>query len=176
MARPVKRVTLASYGSHLDSWYFAFEMANEVPNFLVGAGIPVALRGFLNRIRPFPELTSALHVQLGNNDSFVAWANTSWACSGVPMALELTLCEQSSSYRRAHMTQGSLRGSLSQVAWNGDGSYYLRGQQGCQWHFESSITREAWTMLWPRKTSTPDFDDLSELVVSEITFHSMNIV
>ncbi|KAJ4991584.1 hypothetical protein SVAN01_02965 [Stagonosporopsis vannaccii] len=172
MARPVKKVTFASYGSHPDSWYFAFEMTNGKSTFLVGASIPPALREFVNRIRPFPELSSTLRVQLGSNDSFMAWANTSWACSGVPVALETTLCGLSSSYMRTRVTKGSLRGPLSEVAWNSDGSYYVKAQQGYRWHFESSVTREGWTMLWPERTATPGLEELSELVFVALDSHA----
>lgn len=174
--RPVTKVTWAAFGAHRESWYFAFEMTNGMSAFLVGACIPAALQHFLDRIRLFPEMTSALRVQLGSNNSFIAWAKTSWACSGVPMALELTLCELSSAYMRAHITQGSLKGSLSQVAWNSHGSYHIKTQQAHRWHFESKVTRDAWAMLWPGQTATPSTDELSELVVRVIARHEVKTV
>ena len=142
-------------------------MADGASTFRVGAGIPSALRQFIDRISPVPDLCWALRVQLGNNDSFVAWAKTLWACYGVPKALEVELCQLSGSYMRpAAVTKGSLKGTLSQITWHEDGSYYVEGGEGRFWHFESSITRQAWAKLWSGKNATLSPEELSELVVS----------
>lgn len=166
----IKKVTWASYGSHSDSWFFAFEMLDGTSTFQVGASIPPALQQFIDRIRPVDDLCSFLRVQLGKNNSFVAWAKTSWACYGVPAALEAELCQLSAVHMRSTtITRGSLKGTLIQVAWHSDGTYFIEGQQGYFWHFESSVTHSAWVKLWSGKTAAPSLTELSELVVSNFS-------
>lgn len=169
LTKPVKKVTWASYGSHPDSWFFAYEMTDGTPTFEVGAGIPLALKQFIERITPVDDLRSALRVQLGNNDSFVAWAKTSWACYGVPAAVEAKLCQLSTVHMRSNSSsRGSLEGTLSQVAWHGDGTYFFVAHQDYFWNFDSSIVHNAWIKLWSGNTAAPSLTELSELVVSSV--------
>lgn len=159
-----KTITWASYGSWPDSWFFAYQLEDGTRTFSVGADIPLALQLFLEKIKPVVHLCSALRVQLGNNDSFIAWSGTSWACHGVPKALEAELSQMSWTHMRcATVTKGSLKSNLKQIAWHGDGSYFVESQEGYYWNFESSVARQAWSRLWVRK---PTHSELSELVVS----------
>ena len=66
--------------------------------------------------------------------------------------------------RASTVTRGSLKGTLSQVAWHSDGSYYIDGQAGHFWIFETVTTRAGWSKLWKRQDTSPK--ELSELVVS----------
>jgi hypothetical protein len=163
----IKKVTWASYGTHADSWFFAYDLVDGTSTFRIGATIPAALRQFIERISSVTEMCSALRIQLGANDSFVAYVGTSWACYGVPKALEAELCQLSWTYMRCFtVTRGSLKGILSQVTWHGDGSYYVDSQAGNFWHFESVTTRAGWSKLWTSKDTIPSLEELSELVVS----------
>lgn len=169
LTKPVKKVTWATYGSHLDSWFFAYELQDGSSTFQVGPGIPPVLRQFIGRITPVDNLRSALRAQLGDHDSFVAWTKTSWACHSVPAEVEAQLCQLSSAHMRSSSsTWGSLNGALSQVVWHADGTYFVEAPQGCFWNFASSITQSAWVKLWSGKTAAPSLTELSELVVSTI--------
>ncbi|KAF9697563.1 hypothetical protein EKO04_004183 [Ascochyta lentis] len=159
----VRKVTWASYGSHAESWFFVYEMVDGTSTFRVGAAIPPALDQFIQKIKLIPHLLSALRVQLGDSNSFVAWSKTWWACHGIPKALEAELCQMSWTHMMtAAATRGSLQNELKQVAWHNDGSYYIESEQGHDWHFKSDTTQQAWDMLW-RGRATPK--ELSELVV-----------
>jgi hypothetical protein len=164
--KPVKKVTWASYGSRPDSWFFVFENKDGSAAFRIGADIPLALKQFIERIAPVDDLRTALRVQLGANDSFVAWTKTSWACCGVPAEVEAELCQLSSAHMRSSSsTRGSLKDALNQVVWHADGTYFIEAQQGCFWNFDSSGTHNAWVKLWPGRTVAPSSTELSELVV-----------
>ncbi|KAF1931286.1 uncharacterized protein M421DRAFT_417934 [Didymella exigua CBS 183.55] len=172
-SKPVRKITWASYGSRPDSWFFAYEMTDGTSAFQVGETIPPALQQFIDRVRPVADLCSALRVQLGDNDSFFAWAKASWACHGVPAAIEAELCHLSGAHMRsATVTRGSLKGTLSQVTWHGDGSYFIGGQQGYFWHFESSIAHQAWARLWSSGTAAPSLTELAELVLVALNPHA----
>lgn len=159
----IRKITWASYGGLPGSWFFACELTNNTHTFHIGSDIPPAVHYFIERIKPFPRLYSALRVQLGDNDSFIVWCKASWACYGIPKSLEAELCRMSWTHMRsATVTKGSSRTELKQVTWHGDGSYYVKSQEGGYWNFESAITLQAWNRLWCRK---PTFEELSELVV-----------
>lgn len=167
LAGHVRKVKWASYGSHPDSWVFAYEMTDGTSSIHVGPAIPAALLRFIDKISAAPDLRSALRVQLGANDSFVAYAKTSWAAHGIPKALEVELCQLSWTHMRSStVTRGSLKGTLAQIAWHSDGSYYIDGQAGYFWHFNSSTMRRAWSELWSKTDTPPSLEELSELVVS----------
>jgi methylenetetrahydrofolate dehydrogenase (NADP+)/methenyltetrahydrofolate cyclohydrolase/formyltetrahydrofolate synthetase len=158
------KIIWASYGSHIDSWYFAYKLANGTSTFRFGSAIPAVLRQFIDKVSLMPDLCSALRVQLGDNNSFVAWAKTTWACHGIPEALEAELCRMSLAHTRSNtVTRGSFEGTLSQVMWHSDGSYYVKGQVEDFWNFESSTTLQAWNQLWRGR---PDPKELAELAVS----------
>lgn len=172
----VRRITWASFGSHPDSWFFAYEMHDNTASFCVGSAIPAALRQFIERISPANDLCSALRVQLGSNDSFVAWAKTSWTCHGVPKALEAELCQSSWTHvRSATATRGSIKGTLNQVAFHCNGSYYLECQEGYFWNLESKVIREAWGNFWLSKKSSLGLEELSELVVCAVNWCIVSI-
>lgn len=159
----IRKITWASYGSHPDSWFFAYELRSGLSTFCVGSAIPAALRQFIDKISHIAYLCSTLRVQLGDNDSFVAWTKTSWACCGIPKALEAELCQLSWTHMRsATLTRGSFKDMVSQIVWHGDGSYYVASRERHDWNFASGITCQAWNELW-RRPPTPK--ELSELVV-----------
>jgi hypothetical protein len=164
-----QKTTCASYGSHLDSWFFAYELADGTCAFRVGSAIPAALRQFLEKIGSSAHLRSDVRVQLGDNDSFVSWAKTSWACRGVPEALETALCQLSSAHvKSTTITRGSFKHAVNQLTWHSDGSYYVGSEEESSWNFSSSITLQAWRKLWLKTNRSPSFEELSELVVSSI--------
>lgn len=167
LTKPVKKVNWATYGSHPDSWFFAYELQDGSSTSQVGAGIPLALQQFIKRIAPVDGLRLALRVQLGSNDSFVAWTKTSWTCNGVPAVVEAALCKLSSAHMRSSSSiRGCLKGELSQVVWHADDTYFIKAQQGYFWNFDSSVIHSAWVKLWSGQTAALSPKELSELVVS----------
>lgn len=165
-SRPVKKVISASYGSHQNSWYFSFEMIDGTSTRILGKDTPLPLRQWIDQISKNHRSSLALRVQLGDKDSFIAWAKTSWVSHGLPVALEVDLLQLSGNHREfpAH-TQGSFRTRLHHVVWHADGSYYMDAREGYSWHFTSSIARSEWAKLWSRKTAAPNVRELSELAV-----------
>lgn len=113
--------------------------------------MPRALREYVDNFGAPKYLEGTLRVQLGHNGSFVVWSRTSWACYGVPEDLRLRLCRLSSGTRDGNeITMGSLKkGTLIQVQWNQDGSFYLQSSSAYARWFEAQILREAWKNLWP---------------------------
>lgn len=173
--KPVKRISWASYGSHINSWFFAYEMLDGTSTFQSGKEIPTALRQFMDRIRPVSDLYSSLRVQLGDDDSFVAWTKTSWICQGLPVTLEGELLHLSGAHMRIHnILKGSLNAALTQVTWHRDGSYYVEGKAGYFWHFSSDIASKEWIKLWSRKAAIPTLKELSELAVSSSLYWSID--
>ena len=174
LTKPVNKVTWAAYGSHPDSWFYAYELQDGSSTFQIGAGIPSALEQFIDRITPVDDLRSSLRVQLGASDSFVAWAKTSWACHGVPAAVEAELCQLSSAHVRSSAgTRGFLKSALRQLVWHADGTYFIEADQGYFWNFDSSVTHSAWVKLWSGRTAAPSLTELSELVVSNLVPSSL---
>ncbi|KAJ4337780.1 hypothetical protein N0V95_008238 [Ascochyta clinopodiicola] len=166
----IKRVTWASYGSHPDSWFFAYEMVDGTCTFRVGTAIPPALDQFIEKIKPTPHLCTTLRVQLGDRDSFIAWSKTSWACHGIPTSLEAELCTMSWTHiKSGTVTRGSLLSELKQVAWHSDGSFYVESQKGRDWKFESDIMQQAFNRLWH---GSPTSEELSELVLVALDPHA----
>lgn len=164
---PVRKVTWASYGSQLHSWFFSFEMEDGTPTHLIGKDAPQELRQWIERVTENPDSSSALRVQLGDSGSFIAWAKSSWICLGLPMALEADLLQLSGSHRvLPTSTQGSFKSRLHHVVWHADGSYYIDARAGFSWHFSSPIARSEWSKLWRETTCTPSIEELSELSVS----------
>ncbi|KAF3032915.1 hypothetical protein E8E12_003440 [Didymella heteroderae] len=43
-SNPVRKITWASYGSHPDSWFFAYELGDGSSTFQAGEGTPPALQ------------------------------------------------------------------------------------------------------------------------------------
>ncbi|KZM27371.1 uncharacterized protein EKO05_0010475 [Ascochyta rabiei] len=166
----IKRVAWASYGSHTNSWFFAYEMVDGTCTFRVGAAVPPALDPFIEEIKPTPPLLTTLRVQLGDNNSFIAWSKTSWACHGIPAALEAELCQMSWTHMRSDtITRGLLQSEVKQATWHGDGSYYVESQEGRGWKFESDSTQQAWSRLWRGR---PSRKELSELVLVAVDPHA----
>jgi methylenetetrahydrofolate dehydrogenase (NADP+)/methenyltetrahydrofolate cyclohydrolase/formyltetrahydrofolate synthetase len=87
----VKRILWASYGDKTGSWFFTCELRNGASAFEVGPDTPRALRAWIQQLDGSHLLLSALRVQLGDNDSFVVWSRTAWACANVPRQLQAKL-------------------------------------------------------------------------------------
>lgn len=160
----VASITWVSFGSTPDSYFFKYQINNGKSTFQAGPHIPLALQTFILKLSP--DLQPHLYVQLGDNDSFVAWAKTSWACSGIPVTLEREIADLSKQHiQTLKNTQGPPSAAIDQVAWHPDGSYFLKGAEACYWNFAAYITAQAWTQLWG-KNSKPSFRELSYLAVS----------
>jgi methylenetetrahydrofolate dehydrogenase (NADP+)/methenyltetrahydrofolate cyclohydrolase/formyltetrahydrofolate synthetase len=118
--------------------------------FRLGESVPRALRNYVDNFGDPKFLAGTLRVQLGHDGSFVVWSRNSWACHGVPGNLLIRLCELSSGTREGSgITMGSLKtGTLIQVQWNKDGSFYLQSSSAYARWFGSRVLREAWMNLW----------------------------
>lgn len=159
-----RRITWASFGSDSDSWFFAYEHMDGTHSFRHGPAIPLELYQYIQKLKPTPYLRSALRVQLGQKNSFVAWSGTLWVCYDIPAALKAGLCQMSGAYMRStNITRGSFKFGLLYAVWHSDGSYFGKSQHGYHWNFESAVTRQAWLEFWSRN---PTLSELSELVVS----------
>ncbi|KAF2998180.1 hypothetical protein E8E13_003779 [Curvularia kusanoi] len=166
----VARIAWASFGSTPDSYFFRYQINDGKSAFQAGSHIPLALQEFICKLSP--DLRSSLYVQLGDNDSFVAWAKTSWTCRGIPVALEREIANLSRQHiQTLKNTQGSPSAAIDQVAWHPDGSYFLRGAQACYWNFEAETTAQAWAELWSGKSSKPSFRELSYLALVALDPH-----
>jgi hypothetical protein len=87
----IKKIIWASFGSELESWFFAYKLQDNTSTFEIGAGIPLSLRTWIQQLVGSDLLLTSLRVQLGDNESFVAWSRTAWACANVPHGLQAKL-------------------------------------------------------------------------------------
>jgi methylenetetrahydrofolate dehydrogenase (NADP+)/methenyltetrahydrofolate cyclohydrolase/formyltetrahydrofolate synthetase len=149
----IKKVLWASFGSAPESWFFSFQLKNGSIAVRLGAAAPQALRRYIETLSTSNPLLRRLQVQLGHNDSFVAWSSTAWACSNnIPEGLHRRLRQLSSHTRDiVGVTLGSLMDhrSLTNVQWHHDGAFYLKTTKGQAWDFKSQAMRDAWCKLWP---------------------------
>lgn len=146
----IKRIHWVSFGCHLDSWFILYETPEGRLDYDFGSAIPRAADRFLSeRARPDRKI-SAHYVQLGDAESFVAWTKSHWACSYVPEPLRHALCRMSSEYIGSdYLTTGYLtRGTLDNVQWHRDGSFYVKSGDRHIGYYQADITRKAWAHLW----------------------------
>ncbi|KAL7774985.1 hypothetical protein CFE70_005900 [Pyrenophora teres f. teres 0-1] len=145
----INKITWASYGCNTESWFFAFELADGKPSFEYGHGIPRDLISFIRNLQGSEILLAALRVQLGANDSFVAWSMSAWACANVPPQLQAKLREGSSASLDGVITKGSLRnGTLDNVQWHANGSFYIKSGHVHLVNFQSKLMDSKWNELW----------------------------
>ncbi|CAA9962479.1 SH3 3 domain containing protein [Pyrenophora teres f. maculata] len=145
----INKITWASYGCNTESWFFAFELADGKPSFEYGHGIPRDLISFIRNLQGSEILLAALRVQLGANDSFVAWSMSAWACANVPPQLQAKLREGSSASLDGVITKGSLRnGTLDNVQWHTNGSFYIKSGHVHLVNFQSKLMDSKWNELW----------------------------
>ncbi|KAF1833646.1 hypothetical protein BDW02DRAFT_598908 [Decorospora gaudefroyi] len=164
----IKKIIWVSYGNTPGSWFFACQLRDGACDFQIGPDIPPALRSFIQLLTGSDVLTAALRVQLGDNGSFVAWSKTVWECANVPHLLRAKLCEGSSGSREADgVTQGSLRsGSLDNVQWHADGSFYIKSGERHFWNFTSKLVRSAWSDLWKEQGR----DERMRRIIDELAY------
>ncbi|KAI2482713.1 hypothetical protein Ptr902_05030 [Pyrenophora tritici-repentis] len=167
----IKKITWASYGCKAESWFFAFELADGNPSFEHGDDIPPALVSFIRSLRGSQVLLAALRVQLGANDSFVAWSKSAWACANVPPQLRAKLREGSSASLEGVITKGSLRnGTLDNVQWHANGSFYIKSRHLHLVNFQSKLMDSKWNELWEGLTRSERIRKINgELAVSNQT-------
>jgi methylenetetrahydrofolate dehydrogenase (NADP+)/methenyltetrahydrofolate cyclohydrolase/formyltetrahydrofolate synthetase len=169
----IKKVLWASFGSAPESWFFSFQLKNGSIGVRLGAAAPKALRRYIENLSASNPLLRRLQVQLGHNDSFVAWSSTAWICSdNIPEGLHDHLRQLSSAIRDCvGGTLGSLKDhrSLTNVQWHHDGTFYLKTTTGQAWDFRSKAMRDAWRKLWQGLRDgmlTPE--DLAQVAVSHL--------
>jgi methylenetetrahydrofolate dehydrogenase (NADP+)/methenyltetrahydrofolate cyclohydrolase/formyltetrahydrofolate synthetase len=158
-----------SFGSSVDSWFFAYEFKNGATTFRLGDGVPAALLEYINRFGKPTDLEGTLRVQLGHNNSFVVWSKASWACHNVPDDLRDLLCKWSSGTRGGvGITMGSLKqGTLINVQWNKDGTLYVQADNMAHARrFKTKILHDAWNDLWPGSRFVIGPQYIAELAVS----------
>lgn len=145
-------------------------MKNATCTFRLGQGAPSALREFIQRLGSSDNVTSFLRVQLGDKESFVVWASKAWACSDVPHPLRVQLCRLSSTSREYNgFMRGSLKnGTLDNVQWHRDGTFYVKSGGLHFWNYQAEIIRAAWKELWKRPGHERlGSTSLNELAVSD---------
>ncbi|KAF2707959.1 hypothetical protein K504DRAFT_383596 [Pleomassaria siparia CBS 279.74] len=174
----VKKIVCASYGGSSDSWFFRYETHGGQSYSRFGRKIPAACRQFIEAsfTSDTPDIYASLHVQLGSQDSFIAWTNVLWICHGVPSQLKVILSQES--FQHTPMSEGLMRGvfkhrnPIDHVSWHKNGSFYIKGNQH-SWNFRSTITKKAWDDLWRNQGSglvTPR--ELKNLAYAAIDPHS----
>ncbi|KAF1972692.1 hypothetical protein BU23DRAFT_643386 [Bimuria novae-zelandiae CBS 107.79] len=129
----IKKVLHASFGSEANSFFFTYEMKDGSIAHRAGKAIPTELKPFVDYVsKHSEELASSLRVQLGANESFVAWACSRWVEMRAPEGLSRALCKLSTTVtENSNGKQGSIpSGVLKNVAWNNHGSFYIRGGYG----------------------------------------------
>jgi methylenetetrahydrofolate dehydrogenase (NADP+)/methenyltetrahydrofolate cyclohydrolase/formyltetrahydrofolate synthetase len=169
----IKRILWASFGEKPESWFFAYEFDNGAISLRLGEDAPDALHNYIDRISTSKLLLRSLRVQLGQDGSFVVWSRTAWACCNVPELLCIQLCFLSSTSRDYNgVTKGSLKnGSITNVQWHEDGSFFLRSSDYCRWAFRTAIMRGAWRNLWQDfENGKPGPEHMAELAVSNQTY------
>lgn len=167
----IEKVTWVAFGSTVHSWFFTYAFKNGATTFRLGKGVPGPLREYVDRFGKQADLEGTLRVQLGHANSFVVWSRTAWACSdNIPDELRKRLCTISSGTRGGqNITMGSLKkGTLINVQWNMDDSYYLETTYAHGRRFRSAMLVEAWRSLWPGlEACIFGQEHLAEIAVSE---------
>ncbi|KAI8930912.1 hypothetical protein NX059_011927 [Plenodomus lindquistii] len=149
----VKKIIWVSFGSTENSWFCAVETRDGNHAMRIGTATPLALQRYIEDLSVSKLLHDSLRVQLGDNDSYLAWSRSTWAASGIPKTLLDKLRSMSSSSRDCNdVSKGSLReGSwpLNNVQWSRVGAFYLQiqGKHTGNWNKVKTIS-EAWDTLW----------------------------
>ncbi|KAH7383835.1 hypothetical protein BKA66DRAFT_529275 [Pyrenochaeta sp. MPI-SDFR-AT-0127] len=146
----VKMILWASFGTEPESWFLAYKTNDGTSAFRLGKDAPVALYELVQRLNKPNNRLSSLRVQLGDGESFVLWSQKAWACSNVPQLLQVKLCQLSSTFREYNsVMKGSLKqGTLDNVQWHRDGTFYMKSGKFHVWHYHADIMRAAWHELW----------------------------
>lgn len=151
-AGTVKKIIWASFGSRDDSWFFAFETRDGDYGMRIGAATPSSLQQYIARMGTSKPLLDSLRVQLGDNDSFLAWSLSSWAASGIPQPLLDRLRSMSSVTRDyGGISKGALKkGSwpLNNIQWSRIGSFYLHYNVQHSGNWKGKAINDAWDKLW----------------------------
>lgn len=169
-AGQVKKIVWASFGSALDSWFFAYETADGIGTYQLGSGVPSSLRDYVEHLSLSTLYLASLRVQLGDRNSYVVWSRTAWACSGVPKSLRSKLVQLSSNAREhGGVVKSSLSsGRLENVQWHRNGSFYMKSGGRHSGHNEGKLMKAAWDALWQDDTTTSMATQISrELAVSQ---------
>lgn len=141
-----------------------------------GNAAPAALRQFIEEsyTSTSPHLFASMRVQLGRDESFLAWTNRLWISHNIPTTLREILIEESAQHGQSH--EGLFKGLFkynppSHVSWHENGSYYYQTNEGHLWNFQSNIIQNGWTTLWHNRQGN-DFTagELTSLAVSTISF------
>lgn len=148
----VKKFVWVSFGSREDSWFFAFETRDGEYNIRIGSATPSAVQQYIAQLSMSKLLRDSLRVQLGDNDSFLAWSRSSWAASGVPRALIDKLRTMSVSTRDwGGVLKGNLKREcwpLHNIQWSRTGSFYFQYQDRHLGRWKAKAMRDAWASLW----------------------------
>lgn len=169
----IHKIVWASFGSNTDSWFFAFQTKDGANSFRFGTGTPSALHQYITQLSVSKLVLESVRVQLGDNDSFLAWSRSSWAASGIPLPLLNKLRSLSSAMREwGIVSKGSLKPGcwpLKSAQWSRRGSYYLHCNGRHMGDWKGEAIRDAWHKLWQDEEA----EDLrpriqNELAVSQL--------
>lgn len=163
----IRKILGASFGSSPDSWLFHYKSFIGTHCHQFGRAVPEAAKVFLTFGARGLE-HSRRHVQLGDAHSFVAWAESQWQCSGIPTSLRDALCQLSShSFNSQSSCWGTLaRGTLKNVQWHQDGSFFIQMKDRHIGTLEADMARKAWLHMWS-EGGVPSKDSIgTELAVS----------
>lgn len=122
-----------------------------------------------------------MRVQLGANDAYIAWSGAEWYCQNVPHSLQAAL-SQLSSQSLAEYNRGIGRltsGTISNVAWHGNGTYYLKNNTMNIYEFQSNAVQKGWYKLWDcnpwDKKKVPNYE-LKDLIVRSFSPHGHRLL
>lgn len=173
----IHKIIWASFGSHRDAWFFAFQMKDGAHAFRFGSGTSPALHQYIAQLSVSKLLVESLRIQLGDNDSFLAWSCSSWAASGIPLPLLNKLCSLSNATREVgNIWKGSFKPEcwpLGSAQWSRQGSFYLHCNGRHMGDWRGRVIRDAWHKLW-QDEETKDLRPTiqNELAVSHVPRHS----
>lgn len=152
-------------------------MKDGANTFRFGTGTPSALHQYTTQLGASKLLLDSLRIQLGDNDSFLAWSRSGWAASGIPLPLLDRLGSLSSAVRDwDKVFKGSFKAGcwpLTNAQWSRHGSYYLQCNGRHMGNWKGRVISDAWNKLWQDKKT----EDLRpriqrELAVSHLTLLS----
>jgi hypothetical protein len=92
-----------------------------------GTDLPHRLESFVARASSLSQKwASSLRVQLGANESYVAWTGSVWVAHGIPTGL-LTALHNASSFDYNDANGSALKsGTIDNIAWHDNDSWYLK--------------------------------------------------